>query len=785
MVNILTVDDRAVNRECLSALLAPYDYRITEAASGAQALDRVRNSAPDLIITDVLMPGMDGFEFCQRLMEDATLARIPILFYTAAFDLDEVQKLADQHGNARVLSKPSDPQTIRAQVAQLLNVKEDPASLLPVPGNSRCPASCMEHANSLRIASLLELSLALATERRSDRMLALACRGARNILDAPYVALALLDETGCLRHLEITGLSDAVLATLGSRPSDASFLSAFHPPTGSVLIEAIQTPRHHYGWLYAADSSDVPAQAARAQLAVHLAAQVAQTWENLQAQQLIADRERRLHDMIESTRDAIITVNDEKRIELFNAAAETMFGYPREEILGQSLDRLILGKLQEPGGGQTTPFSLACMTDEAHATVSLLGERTGSINFLIEASTSKALGESASSHTLILRDVTERQREADLLQQAKLEAEAANNAKSRFLAAASHDLRQPLSALSLYTGLLKNTPGASERKVVANMQVCIDSLSELLNDLLDLSKLDAGVVTPCVSDFAIATLFDSLVSVHAPQATAHGLRLRCVPSILIARTDPLLLQRCLGNFMANALRYTERGGVLVACRQRQGKTWIEVWDTGVGVPADKTGEIFEEFMQLGDGARNHGSGLGLAIVAKTATLLGLAISVRSRLGRGSVFAIELPLGAPALAKSAAAPHAPVLRPLRIALLDDNAIVREALLYVLQCLGHEVVAAATMAELLAELDHLQPDIVLSDYRLTGGETGFDAITAVRERLGAEFPAILITGDTDPKLLRRMAEYDIVVLHKSLDLKILEATLQQLTCAATAG
>jgi CheY-like chemotaxis protein len=365
------------------------------------------------------------------------------------------------------------------------------------------------------------------------------------------------------------------------------------------------------------------------------------------------------------------------------------------------------------------------------------------------------------------------------LSKAKLEAEKANNAKSRFLAAASHDLRQPLAALSLYTGVLKKTPVASDQKLVANMQVCIDNLSELLNDLLDLSKLEAGMVTPIIKDFAIADLFNSLTAVHTPEALVKGLKLRFVACPWMCKTDLVLLRRSLGNLIENALLYTERGGVLVACRHRQGKNWVEVWDSGIGIAADQTQIIFEEFKQLGDGARNKGSGLGLAIVAKTAALLGLEISVRSRVGRGSVFAIELPLGAPALAVPAEVSHVKKRRSLRIALVEDNAIVREALVEVLQRLGHQAVATATKDALLVELDQFKPDIVVSDYRLTGGETGFDVITAVRTRLGPEFPALLITGDTDPKLLRSMNARGIFVMHKSLKLETLQATLEHLT------
>ena len=451
-----------------------------------------------------------------------------------------------------------------------------------------------------------------------------------------------------------------------------------------------------------------------------------------------------------------------------------MLGYTREEVIGQPVMKFIAPEDQTR---VLVSIRAGCDSQIEHTLVGQSGRRVE-----VEAHGKTIHDPERPLRITAVRDITQRKREAALLQQAKNEAERANNAKSRFLAAASHDLRQPLSALSLYAGLLKNVAMPSERKVVANMQVCIVGLSELLTDLLDLSKLDAGVVTAIFSDFSVAELFDSLQSVHAPEAGLKRLRLRCRPTRLTGRTDPVLLRRLLGNLMSNALRYTERGGVLVACRRRQGRVWIEVWDTGIGIAADQTQVIFEEFRQLGDQARNHGSGLGLAIVAKTATLLGLEIQVRSRPGRGSVFAIELPPGAPALAEPGAAAPVAALRLLRIALVDDNELVREALTDVLQHLGHQVQASATKAELLAGLGPFQPDIVLSDYRLTGGDTGLEVIAAVRERLGPAFPVILITGDTDPQLLRSMAELDIVVLHKSLNLDLLQATLQESTSEA---
>lgn len=514
---------------------------------------------------------------------------------------------------------------------------------------------------------------------------------------------------------------------------------------------------------------------------------------------LLQASQARLQSIFDASPDALLICDAQGAIVMTNRQVDRLFDYTMDELLGQRVEVLMQAPDQANHPALRNAFVAAPTSRPMGAGRGLKARRKDGSEFDVEISLSPIQTAQGLIIASALRDITQRKLAETELEQhrnrleelvdnrthqlieAKSAAERANNAKSRFLAAASHDLRQPLSALSLYTSMLGNMPGGPQQKVVANMQTCIDGLNGLLNDLLDLSKLEAGVVIPAVNDFSIAELLDGLQSVHAPEAALKGLRLRCCPTRLTGRTDLVLLRRMLGNLISNALRYTERGGVLVACRQRGGKSWIEVRDSGIGIAAHQTQEIFEEFRQLGDGARNQGSGLGLAIVAKTAALLGLEISVRSEPGRGSVFAIELPLGK---AQPTAAPTALVteFRPLRIALVDDNEIVREALTNVLQHLGHQVQAVATKSALLDGLDRFQPDIVLSDYRLTGGDTGFEVISAVRERLGLKFPAILITGDTDPKLMRSMAENNILVLHKSLNLDLLQASIRDMTCEA---
>jgi CheY-like chemotaxis protein/anti-sigma regulatory factor (Ser/Thr protein kinase) len=286
------------------------------------------------------------------------------------------------------------------------------------------------------------------------------------------------------------------------------------------------------------------------------------------------------------------------------------------------------------------------------------------------------------------------------------------------------------------------------------------------------------VVTPRLSDFSVDELLSTLVSVHSAEAGLKGLRLRSRSTGAVARTDQTVLRRILGNLVDNAIRYTDKGGILLAFRRHQGKQWVEVWDTGIGIAEDKTELIFEEFRQLGDNSRNRGSGLGLAIVAKTASLLGLQVRLRSRPGHGSRFAVELPPGR-ALVPPGAAPARLAARSLRIGLVEDNADVVRALILALEDAGHEVLAATTGRELLEHLGDRGPDIVISDYRLAATETGFDVIETARKVFGDELPALLVTGDTDRALIRSMADRGIAVHYKPMQIQALLAFIREAT------
>lgn len=515
---------------------------------------------------------------------------------------------------------------------------------------------------------------------------------------------------------------------------------------------------------------------------------------------LLQSSEARLQSIFDASPDALLICDAQGTICMANRQVESLFGFSMEELIGQPIEMLLPESVRTRHPALRNSFVASPAVRPMGPGRGLKARRKDGSECDVEISLSPIQTDRGLFIASAMRDITERKLLAAELEQhrhqleelvdirthelseAKAEAERANNAKSRFLAAASHDLRQPLTALRLYIDVLRSKVGAPEQGLVASMGHCVTNLSCLLGDLLDLSKLEAGVVKPNIADFSVFELLASLESVYILKAKAKGLHLRFAPTRLTGRSDPVLFKRLLGNFIDNAIRYTAHGGIVIGCRRRQGKIWIEVRDSGIGIAAEQITEIFEEFKQLGDQARTQGSGLGLAIVAKTAALLGLAISVHSRPGRGSIFAIELPLGQP---EPLALPATLVVQghSLRIAVVEDNSLVRDAMVHALQELGHQVVAAASGGALMAELGPWPPDIVVSDYRLAHGETGFDVITAVRKAMGADLPAIIITGDTDPKLIASMSGRGIAVLHKPLNAAELQACLEELTAQAS--
>lgn len=361
------------------------------------------------------------------------------------------------------------------------------------------------------------------------------------------------------------------------------------------------------------------------------------------------------------------------------------------------------------------------------------------------------------------------------LREQKDEADDANVAKSRFLAAASHDLRQPLHALGLFVHALQETPlAARERQVIGNIRRSVDVMEELFNSLLDISRLDAGVVQPHITTIPLASVFDSLRFEYAPVARQKRLSLHVVPTSVFVRSDASLLVRLIRNLLSNAMRYTDSGGVVLGCRRAGSEVRIEVWDTGKGIPADRHEEIFREFYQLDNPERDRrkGLGLGLAIVERLARLLGHPVTIRSTVGKGSVFSITLPRGSrDDYRPDESSPEGATfdLSHVLVLVIDDEVAVQEGMAALLRRWQCDVVTAGSAAEMLDKLlpVHRLPDLIISDYRLRGTENGIQVVEMLRGEFNADIPALLITGDTAPDRLRDAEASGLPILHKPLN------------------
>jgi two-component system, sensor histidine kinase len=361
------------------------------------------------------------------------------------------------------------------------------------------------------------------------------------------------------------------------------------------------------------------------------------------------------------------------------------------------------------------------------------------------------------------------------LREQKDAAENANIAKSRFLAAASHDLRQPLHALGLFVQALQETPLASrERQVIGNIRRSVDAMEELFNALLDISRLDAGVVQPHITTIPLAAVFDRVRFEFSPIARQKRLSLVVMKTSLYVKTDPFLLGRLIRNLLSNAVRYTDQGGVVLGCRRTNNEVRVEVWDTGKGIPAELHEEVFREFFQLDNPERDRrkGLGLGLAIVERLAKLLNYRVGLRSTLGKGSVFSITVPRGqAEEYVPAEGSPESAAfdLSHSLVLVIDDEAAVQEGMAALLRKWKCDVLTAGSGAEMMNKLVAVQrlPDLIVSDYRLRGTENGIQVVEMLRSEFNVDIPALLVTGDTAPDRLRDAEASGLPILHKPLN------------------
>lgn len=371
-------------------------------------------------------------------------------------------------------------------------------------------------------------------------------------------------------------------------------------------------------------------------------------------------------------------------------------------------------------------------------------------------------------------------------------AEEAGKAKAKFLASASHDLRQPVQAIALFQELLRPemTLTAKGEEYFAKAQQAVGAVSGLLSALLDVSRLDASTLKPQHAVLSVGDLLNDLQREYGPLAERKGLELRVVGCRLCVDTDAMLLGRILRNFLSNALQYTPTGKVLIGCRRRGQNLHIEVWDTGIGISEADQDNIFEEFVQVGNQHRDRqqGLGLGLAIVDRAARLLDAEVSVRSVPKRGSCFAISLPISDAAPSKRPLRTSADGISPYdldnrRIVVVENETLIRDGLHSLLENWGCAVISGDSGASVLAQIEELgvEVDAIISDFGLSETESGIDVVGYLRAHLGPNLPALLMTGDTSEGAMKAAAESGLVLLHKP----VRPWRLRQTLCALLSG
>jgi PAS domain S-box-containing protein len=409
--------------------------------------------------------------------------------------------------------------------------------------------------------------------------------------------------------------------------------------------------------------------------------------------------------------------------------------------------------------------------------------RQQQLNVELEQRVAARTAELLEANRHLQQEIRERERIQHELSEARDAAEAANQSKDKYLAAASHDLLQPLNAARLLIATLRERQlPASEANLVERTHQALEGAEDLLADLLDIARLDSRAIRPDLAVYRLDELLAPLASEFQPVAEAAGLELRVRIPDQAVNTDFRLLNRILRNFLSNACRYTEQGRVLLGCRRRGAALLIEVWDTGRGIPADKLGEIFLEFNQLdaGRAAERKGVGLGLAIVERIARMLDYRISVRSRPGRGSVFSIEVPLADHVPAASLVAVRETPGNPLpgrRVLVVDNEPEIQQSMRALLQQWGCEVRVAGDLAEARGQLADWPAELLLVDYHLDQGANGCELIAALREETARALPAVMITAERSEQCRRRLHEHGIPLLNKPVKPGKLRAVLSQ--------
>ncbi|MEO8065193.1 MAG: ATP-binding protein [Pseudomonadota bacterium] len=494
-----------------------------------------------------------------------------------------------------------------------------------------------------------------------------------------------------------------------------------------------------------------------------------------------------VRSVLASTPDAMIIIDSAGQIVFANDQVTSLFGHAPADIVGGPIEVLLPERFRQRHVGHRSGYTSNVRVRPMGIGLELFGVRKDGTEFPVEISLSPInQGESAMVAAAI-RDVSERKQVEQALKEARREAEYANLAKSRFLATASHDLRQPLQTLGLLNGALRRMIiDADCRDVLQQQEQAIDAMSRLLNALLDISKLESGAIKLELTDFELGPLLDEMRREFAGMATNKALKLSFDAPRVLVHSDSALVAQALRNLISNAIKYTARGTVEIRCTRHESRLRVEVRDSGVGIGPDQLPFIFDEFYQVGvsPNSSRDGYGLGLSIVQRISKLLSMPVKVQSTVGQGSTFSIELPVGEPLERAAEPMPGAAERAEtegsaFQVLLVEDEPGVRNAMRMLLKIEGYRVVTAASAQE---AIEHLRADanfdLIVTDFHLEGGRTGTDVISAAREILGESLKAVLVTGDTSSAVREIQGDANLRITSKPINSDDLLGLIQSL-------
>ena len=492
--------------------------------------------------------------------------------------------------------------------------------------------------------------------------------------------------------------------------------------------------------------------------------------------------------VLELLPDAVFLVDDGGRISYLNSQASRMFGYERSELLNQSIDILVPQPVREHHGRHRRAYAQAPKLPTMGAGLALLGRRRDGSDFPIDVLLKPIDDNMASATIAIVRDMTERQQLEDALRKARDSAVRANEVKSRFLAAASHDLRQPLQTIwSLQSVLARAFNNADYAPHFALLEEAVRSMGQMLSSLIGINRLEKGAIQPVIRDFPLQEILPRLRSEFGYAANSKSLTLDIEESSEFARSDPMLLPVILRNLLGNAIKYTQTGTVRLRVRSQASQLCIDIMDSGPGIPAEHLQRLFDAFYQIDNPSRDQrqGVGLGLSIVQTICRLLDHTVSIESRVGEGSTFTLQLARGIASALPLEVLPTpaliaAPASGAFKVLHIEDDPGVARSMAMLLRLEGYHVVSAASRDEALQHVDvhGLRPDLILSDYQLPMGYTGDEIVADIAALLHSKPPTILLTGDISDKHLTQARKIADRILPKPVDINVLLREMETL-------